>query len=149
MVGWLVIGLVLVGFYAYQYLMKQERKNGYDQAVAEYTKRSLLAEQEARQRESELTRQIQEAENAATIREQQIQTLSSAVANVSSRLRDRTTSIKNGLSEFSIDTLRQTADTALDVFGDCQGKYGELAEKADRHASDVEKLVDAWPHESN
>lgn len=143
--GWAIIAVLLIIFYGWQHLIKRERKIGYDQAVAEYTNRALVAEKEVRERESKLNRQLQEAQNAATIRDQQIETLSAAVADSSRRLRDQTITIRNSLSKASLDAVRKTADTALTVFSDCQVKYGELAENADRHASDVRTLIAAWP----
>ena len=37
------------------------------------------------------------------------------------------------------------AATAEELFGQCAGALTDLAEKADRHASDASALVDAWP----
>ena len=148
-VGWIVIGFFLSIFFGYQYLVKKERKSGYAQAVAEYTARALIAEKEARERESQWNRQLQEAENAATKRDQQIKTLSTSAAVASGRLRDQTITLRNGLPAASIAACRATANAALTVFGECEVKYRELAEDADGHASDVQTLIEAWPHESN
>ena len=38
-----------------------------------------------------------------------------------------------------------TAHTLADLLGQCAGRYSEVAEAADRHASDAKKLSDAWP----
>jgi hypothetical protein len=38
-----------------------------------------------------------------------------------------------------------TAHTLADLLGQCTGRYSEVAAAADRHASDAQKLSDAWP----
>lgn len=61
------------------------------------------------------------------------------------------------------DGLRDAADAAVrmsgeshgaclsrvaafrEVFDQCAARYGEVAERADRHASDVRTLIEAWP----
>ncbi|MCG9040223.1 phage tail tape measure protein [Laribacter hongkongensis] len=40
---------------------------------------------------------------------------------------------------------RYTADTALDVFGECVERYRAVAQAADGHANDVMTLDQAWP----
>lgn len=140
----MLIVIVLASFYVH-HAMKQQYEMGYAQAASEYTTRQRLAEQAAHARESELNRQLQKAQNAATLRDQQIQTLSAAVSTASDRLRDTTRAIRNSLLTASIDAVRKAADASLTVFEECAGKYTEMAGNATGHASDVETLEDAWP----
>lgn len=131
--------------YGVHTFLNHERQIGYDKAVAEYTARELVAEQVSRATEQRLTKQIEDAQNEAVIRNEQIQELARAVADSSGSLHDTVAALRGGLPTASVDALRHTADAALAVFSDCQAKYGRLAEVADRHASDVETLTEAWP----
>jgi hypothetical protein len=49
------------------------------------------------------------------------------------------------LSIASSESLRKRVAALEDVFEQCSERYTELAEKADRHASDALTLEQAWP----
>lgn len=49
------------------------------------------------------------------------------------------------LSGYSHAACIDRATALKDVFDQCTGEYGSLAEKADRHTSDLQTLSDAWP----
>jgi hypothetical protein len=136
--------LAAIGFGVHKFL-NHEQSIGYNKAVAEYTAKQLVAEQSARAKEAQLNKQLEEAQNAATKRDQQIKILSDSVAATSSSLRNTTSNIRNSLPSATIDAIRKTADAALSVFGDCQAKYGQLAKDADGHANDVKTLEESWP----
>lgn len=146
LIEFLAIGTILacVVFGAHRFL-EHEQQIGYDKAVAEYTKKELIAEQMARLKEIEMNRQLNEARNEATLREQKITDLSHNLAATSSSLLNTINTLRNKLSSAPDETLRKQADTALNLLGECQKEYGQMAENADRHASDVKTLEDAWP----
>lgn len=140
-----VLAIVAGISYGVHNLLAHERKLGYNIAVAEYTEKALAAAKEARAREIVLNTQVQEARNVAILREQQIVDLSARLSVTSNSLLDTINALRHKLSTDPADTARKRADTALTLLGECQKRYGEVAESADRHASDVKLLQDAWP----
>lgn len=99
----------------------------------------------ARAKEQSLMNKLTEAQNAATIREQKIRADADTARAAAGSLRDTVTALRGQLSASSAETCRNTADTALAVFGECADRYQRLAEAADRHASDATTCRDAWP----
>lgn len=135
---------VALGF-AWNGLIKHEQSIGYDRAVAEYNVKLLAAKEAADQRERELAAQIQEAQTNGLKREETIRTLAAAVGKSSDSLRNTANAIRLGLPLATVTAARTAADAFATVFSECQGRYGELAAKADGHASDVRTLEEAWP----
>lgn len=125
--------------------LKSREQRGYDKAVSEYTKKGMEAERAARAKEASLNAQIEDARNAAVFRDRKITELSRTLVTTSNGLRDTISSLRRQLSADSIVTLRNKANTSLHLLGECQERYGELAEAADRHASDVVMLEESWP----
>ncbi len=125
------------------YFRRHEQQIGYDKAVAEYTKKELAAEIKAREIENTLNVKLQGAQNAATERGIKINELSRNLNAATGKLRDTIATLRRDLPNSTPLACNQTADTVLAVFDDCQGKYTDMAEKADRHASDVKMLLEA------
>lgn len=142
----LVIGAVIAGLaYVIHAFLAAERTIGYQKAVGEYTAKQIDAEQTARATEQKLTKQVEDAQNAANLREQDIKKMSVDLATTNRKLRDTTLSVRSKLSTDSCDTVRKAADAALTVFSECTREYTAMAENATGHASDVITLIDAWP----
>ena len=135
---------VALGF-AWNGFIKHEQNIGYQKAVAEYTVKLLEAKEAADRREQELTAQVQEAQANGLKREETISTLAAAVGKSSDSLRNTANAIRLGLPHATVEAARTAADAFAAVFSECQGRYGELAAKADGHASDVRTLEEAWP----
>ena len=107
---------------------------------------SLLAAKEAAdQRERALSAQVQEAQANGLKREETIRTLAAAVGKSSDSLRNTANAIRLGLPNATVEAARTAADAFATVFTDCQGRYADVAAKADGHASDVRTLEEAWP----
>ena len=137
--------VVVVLLWAYNEFIEYQQNIGYQRAVAEYNQDMIDAMDAADQRERELTQKVKEAQDEGLKREETIKTLAAAVGRSSAGLRDTTSTIRLGLPGLAVDAARQTADTALALFGECQERYGRLAEKADGHVNDVQTLEAAWP----
>lgn len=135
---------VALGF-AWNGFIKHEQNIGYQKAVAEYNVKLLAAKEAADKREQELTTQVQEAQANGLKREETIRTLAAAVGKSSDSLRNTANAIRLGLPHATVEAARTAADAFAAVFSECQGRYGELAAKADGHASDVRTLKEAWP----
>ena len=142
----LLIAAVVVALgFAWNGFIKHEQNIGYQKAVAEYTVKLLEAKEKADKREQELTTQVQEAQANGLKREETIRTLAAAVGKSSDSLRNTANAIRLGLPHATVQAARTAADAFATVFSECQGRYGELAAKADGHASDVRTLEEAWP----
>lgn len=118
---------------------------GYQRAVAEYSEKQRVAEQNARIREQQMLNQIRKAEQDAAEREKSLRAEFAAVQRSNLGLRNTVANLRANLPAIAADACRQTADAALAVFGDCAARLGELAQAADGHANDAKTLMDAWP----
>jgi chromosome segregation ATPase len=142
----LAAGVIFVStVYTCQKFLEREQLIGYNKAVAEYTAKALAAEQAARAKEEELTKQITEARNEAIKRDAQLEKLSTSLSSANSRLRDLTSTIRRNLSHDSPDTVINTSDAALAALAECSNRYSELAKTADEYASEIKLLQDSWP----
>lgn len=142
----LLIAAVVVALgFAWNGFIKHEQNVGYQKAVAEYNVKLIEAKERADKRERELTAQVKEAQDNGLKREETIRTLAAAVGKSSDSLRNTANAIRLGLPHATVEAARTAADAFATVFTDCQGRYGELAAKADGHASDVRTLEEAWP----
>ena len=137
----LVAGLI----FGFNVFVDHQRNIGYQKAVAEYNVKLLAAKEAADKREQELSAQVQEAQANGLKREETIKALAAAVGKSSDSLRNTANAIRLGLPLATVEAARTAADAFAAVFTDCQGRYGELAAKADGHASDVRTLEEAWP----
>ena len=137
-----IVAALLLAFNAF---IDHQQNIGYQKAVAEYNEKLIDAKNAADQRERDLKNQVKDAQDEGLKREETIKALAAAVGRSSAGLRDTTANIRLGLPGLALDAARQTADTALALFGECQERYGRLAEKADGHVNDVQTLEAAWP----
>ena len=141
----LIAAVIAAAIFAWNWFIDYERSIGYDKAVAEYNVKLLAAKEAADRREQELTTQVQEAQANGLKREETIKALAAAVGKSSDSLRNTANAIRLGLPNATVQAARTAADAFAAVFSECQGRYGELAAKADGHASDVRTLEEAWP----
>ena len=131
--------------FAWNRFLDYEQDIGYQKAVAEYNVKLLAAKEAADRREQELTTQVQEAQANGLKREETINALAAAVGKSSDSLRNTANAIRLGLPHATVEAARTAADAFAAVFTDCQGRYADVAAKADGHASDVRTLEEAWP----
>ncbi|MCG9032640.1 hypothetical protein [Laribacter hongkongensis] len=96
----------------------------------------------ARQVESRLRAQVMETQEDARKREETL--VAAAAGRAADGLRE-IASLRHGLSAATAEANRYTADSALDVFGECVERYRAVAQAADGHANDVMTLDQAWP----
>jgi multidrug resistance efflux pump len=83
------------------------------------------------------------AQNAAATRETMLRRDASSARSELERLRgDLSHSAGPSISP---EACRERTTALEDVLLSCAGRYSSLAEKADRHASDVETLMNSWP----
>ena len=125
--------------------LSHEQQIGYDRAVAEYNQKLIEAQKAAAEKEKQYAAQLAAANAAAIQREQSIRAASTAAATASTGLRDALGAIRNGMPSADADALRKSVTALAAVSGECADRYRGVAEKADRHASDVKTLIQAWP----
>ena len=137
-----IVLAVLVGIHKF---LDYEQGIGYDKAVNEYTAAALKAEEAARLTEVNLRKQLEDATNAATQREQTIRAANAAAAASANGLRDALGHIRDGVPGATAASLAQSTIALATLFDQCATRYTDVAEKADRHASDAKRLIDSWP----
>lgn len=118
---------------------------GFEAREAIAVKAALASEKAARTKEAEWQTTLKEANDAATKRETKNRDDAAAARLAANRLSIDLADLRRKLPELTEQAVRQYADTASVVFGECSSKYIELAETADRIDSDRQKLEDAWP----
>lgn len=117
----------------------------WDKAKTKQLDVAIAAERANRDKEQSMEQKLNEAQNAAIARENALHADYVAAHTAVLGLRDTVTTLRGQLSSAPLEACRVTADLALKVFGDCTDQYREVAEAADRHASDARTLSDAWP----
>ena len=103
------------------------------------------AEAKNRATEAALNQQIQDAQNAARTRETVLRRDADAARKSAVGLRDQLSAIRSELAAASSEARADAAVALSLVLEQCSERYRGLAETADRHASDVKTLSDAWP----
>ena len=103
------------------------------------------AQANARAAETAHNTRLQEAQDAATTREIALRRDAAGARTQLAGLRDELATTRAQLAGATRASLIDRAAASHDVFEQCASRYGELAEKADRHAIDAGKLFDAWP----
>jgi hypothetical protein len=124
---------------------RDQVQDKWNDAKAVQTQAALAAERNARSREQALINQLNEAQYAATAREEKLRADYAAAHAAANSLRNTITAARNRLPTDTPAACHQTAATALDVFSECSAEVERLASAADAHASDVKTLTDAWP----
>lgn len=110
----------------------------WDAAVIEWQ-----ADKEAQERKYEEAIQQAIAQRDAQLKVVQTDAANARAANV--RLRDQLEENRRNLASHPTSTIVNYANTATDVLQECTGRYTEVAEKADGHATDAATLIRAWP----
>lgn len=139
----LLAGLLFMG---HRYI-EGEREVARQEVRNEYALKLAEAKDAARAQETLFRKRLDEASHHANEREKTIRTSAAAATAASNSLRDYLAGISRSAPDASADALRDSTIALSAVLADCQGRYRELAEAADRHASDVRTLTEAWPVE--
>ena len=128
---------------------------GYDRAVAEINKEKIQQIEQAKRQELAWRTKYQEAQYDRELKTKQIDDL--VASNRDSlaaigRLRGQLADTRSRVSNAPVAACPNAAATLEALFGECVGALEgyvrndvELAEKADRHAADVQMMRDAWP----
>jgi hypothetical protein len=143
-----VIGALVAGLsFGVHEFLEHERDIGRKEVQGAWDKQKAIDAAASAKREAQLTEQVAQAAAQGANRENLIRTLAAGSSSASVSLRDTLGAISGGVPSATVDALRVSTTTLAAVLGECQGRYRDLAEKADRHASDVKTLSDAWPRD--
>ncbi len=126
-------------------LDQSRQQIGYDRRVAEDNAALIQAQAAALDAERQLTRKLEDARNAATQRDQTIAHTAAAAGLAVDGLRHELDAYRRSLPADPGSPGDPRADAIAELFGDCASHYRDLAEKADRHASDARTLSEGWP----
>lgn len=105
----------------------------------------VIANETARLKERAMSKQVEEARNAATKRETKLRNDATTARKSADGLRDELADIRRQLPDLAADAARQRADTLAQLFRACAAAFGDVAEDADRIASERQTLIEAWP----
>jgi len=125
-----------------------ELRRGHEKAMSE--QKLDLANQAAenlrlvRAAERNQRAQVDQALAAARGREDQLRRDVAAVRAQRDGLRDAADAAVRMAGESHSACLGRVA-AFREVFDQCAARYGEVAERADQHASDLRTLIEAWP----
>jgi hypothetical protein len=145
-----VIGSLAAGTaYGIHQFLEHERQIGRNEVQALWDAQTAKDERAARLETARLAKQAEDAEKNGATREQTIRTLATASGNANLGLRDTLATIRGGVPSATVDALGKSIATLSTVLAECSGRYQGLAEKADRHASDVKTLQEAWPKDAS
>lgn len=108
---------------------------------------TTAAVQAARATEQARNKTLQDAQHAAQIRAKTAQAAAAAAAADANSLRDTIAAINLQLPTQPPAACVARASTAGELLAQCADAYQALAATADRHASDVRTLMEAWPGE--
>ncbi|MBK0062132.1 MULTISPECIES: hypothetical protein [unclassified Acinetobacter] len=112
------------------------------------TQQQLAAENskvQAAQQERRWAEQITKAEQNYNVKIKQIQSDASAAQSAANSLSKQLSIAKQRLSSASRETVIEYADSSSDILESCITEYRNVAQKADEHAADAERLSNAWP----
>lgn len=148
-----VVATLAVGYTA---LTRHHYQRGYDAAFAAVNAERLKQIAAAQAETDQWKQAAQEAEHAHAKLQTEINRLVTVNADLRAgvaRLRGDLDRARAGrMSQLTEQTCPDTAAALDDVFGECTsridelaGRYAALAAAADRHASDAQRLIDAWP----
>lgn len=137
-----LIAAIVFGVHWYN---SRQQDIGYQRAVAEYNVKLADAQNAAMFTERELTKKLNEAQNARIESEKRAATLKRDAYAESGRLRDTIADLRNRLSDSTAETIRAYADAGLRLLGACQAEYLRVAEAARGHQADAMMFEEAWP----
>jgi uncharacterized iron-regulated membrane protein len=143
---WLALAALCAAFGVWCYVHgMQHTQARWDAEKVTMQAQLLKSEQANRAKESQLKQQVIEAQNDAKKRETKLAADAADARAESGRLRNSIATIRAELPSLAADAVRRYADTTSIVLGECQDRYSELAETADRLDSDRQTLGEAWP----
>lgn len=104
-----------------------------------------MANTEAANKSAALQRKVTEAQNAARIRERDLEALAAGAGAESDGLRNDLARLRDQYAGATDSARAERAAAVAHVLGECSRAYSDLAKKADRHVNDIRTLIEASP----
>lgn len=122
------------------------------QQHADYVTQQQLATEKAKVdaaiQEKTWSDKITKAEQNYNVKIKQIQSDATAAQSAANSLSKQLSIAKQRMSAASRETSDQYTATLSDVFEQCVSEYREVAQRADEHRANEEKLSEAWPEKA-
>lgn len=122
------------------------------QQHADYTTQQQLAAEKAKvqaaQQERRWAEQITQAEQNYNAKIKQVQSDADSARSSADSLSKQLSIAKQRMSEAPRETVIEYSNTGSDLLKSCITEYRAVAQKADEHAADAERLINAWPEKA-
>ena len=145
----IIILLICCLFQAFQVNQQAGQIKTLKQQHADYITQQQLATEKAKvqaaQQEKVWAEQITKAEQNYNVKIKQVQSDATAAQSAANSLSKQLASAKQRVSTASRETIIEYADTNSDILEACTAEYRAVAQKADEHATDAERLIKMWP----
>ncbi|WP_394661556.1 hypothetical protein [uncultured Acinetobacter sp.] len=105
------------------------------------------AKVQAAQNERRWAEQITQAEQNYNAKIKKIQSDADSARSSADSLSKQLSIAKQRVSTASRETIIEYSNTGSDVLESCITEYRAVAQKADEHAADAERLIKAWPEQ--
>lgn len=139
----IVAALLAIAAAAVNRYLSSVEQRGYDRAVVEYQAKVIKAQNDAIVENNRRMQLVEDAIKGRNDREKSIRAVADAAGVAVGGLRNELDAARAGMSVADAATLRHAATTYSVIFGECVDRYTGLAEKATRHVSDIQTLMDA------
>ncbi|WP_373866012.1 hypothetical protein [Acinetobacter soli] len=144
----IIILLICCLFQAIQVNQQAGQIKTLKQQHADYITQQQLATEKAKvqaaQQERRWAEQITQAEQNYNAKIKQIQSDADSARSSANSLSKQLASAKQRLSTAPRETIIEYSNTGSDVLESCITEYRAVAQKADEHAADAERLIKAW-----
>ena len=144
----IIVLLICCLFQSYQVNKLAGQVKDLKQQHADYITQQQLATEKTKvqtaQQERVWAEQITQAEQNYNAKVKQIQSDADSARSSAYSLSKQLASAKQRLSTAPRETVIEYADSSSDVLESCITEYRAVAQKADEHAADAERLSEAW-----
>lgn len=148
----IIILLICCLFQSYQVNKLAGQVKDLKQQHADYiTQQQLAAEKakvQAAQQERRWAEQITQAEQNYNAKIKQIQSDADSARSSANSLSKQLSIAKQRLPTATRETIIEYSNTGSDVLESCITEYRAVAQKADEHAADAERLIMMWPEKA-
>lgn len=145
----IIILLICCLFQSCQLNNQAGQIKNFKQQHADYITQQQLATEKAKvqaaQQEKVWAEQIMQVEQNYHAKIKQIQSDADSARSSADSLSKQLVSAKQRVSTASRETIIEYSNTGSDVLESCITEYRAVAQKADEHAADAERLSEAWP----
>lgn len=148
----IIILLIFCLFQSYQVNKLAGEVKDLKQQHADYITQQQLATEKAKvqaaQNERRWAEQITQVEQNYNDKIKKIKSDADSARSSADSLSKQLTSAKQRVSTASRETIIEYSNTGSDVLESCITEYRAVAQKADEHAADAERLIMMWPEKA-